>query len=78
MLKLVKYEFKKLWNKVPILAILLKMCIRDSVMEGRLPNKEDECFVDAEYLKKSGRKVGDKITFYSGTDEEISLSLIHI
>lgn len=46
-----------------------------TVMEGRLPKKEDECFVDTEYLEKSGRKIGDEITFYSGTDEEISNSL---
>lgn len=37
MLKLVKYEFKKLWNKVPILAILLMILVLSSyyfIVEG--------------------------------------------
>ena len=34
-----------------------------TIEEGRLPNGIDECLVDKDFLKTSGYKVGDKITF---------------
>lgn len=46
-----------------------------SLTEGRLPEKEDECFVDTSFLERSGYKVGDKVTFSSGTDDPLKDSL---
>ena len=37
--------------------------------EGRLPEKENECAMDVDYLEESTLEVGDEITFTSGTDE---------
>ena len=31
--------------------------------DGRLPNKENECVVDVDYMEKSKLKIGDTITF---------------
>ena len=45
------------------------------VEEGRLPEAEDECAVDADYLEESALKIGDTITLSSGTDDEITDSL---
>lgn len=43
--------------------------------DGKLPKKEDECVVDVDYMEKSGLKIGDTITFSSGTDGKITDSL---
>ena len=43
--------------------------------DGRLPNKENECVVDVDYMEKSKLKIGDTITFSSGTDAEVTDSL---
>lgn len=43
--------------------------------DGKLPEKENECVVDVDYMEKSGLKIGDTITFSSGTDAEITDSL---
>lgn len=43
--------------------------------EGRLPKEEDECAVDVDYLNESSLKIGDEITFSSGTDDEITDTL---
>lgn len=59
---------------VHILSILPTMNVL-TVEEGRLPKKADECVVDADYLGVSGYKVGDKITFMSGTEDEITDTL---
>ena len=40
-----------------------------------LPNKENECVVDVDYMEKSKLKIGDTITFSSGTDAEVTDSL---
>lgn len=45
------------------------------VEQGRLPEAEDECAVDADYLEESALKIGDTITLFSGTDDEITDSL---
>lgn len=45
------------------------------VEEGRLPEKEDECAVDADYLEESTLEIGDTITLSSGNDDEITDSL---
>lgn len=56
---------------VHILSILPTMNAL-TVEEGRLPKKADECVVDVDYLEGSGYKVGDEITFTSGTEDEIT------
>lgn len=43
--------------------------------EGRMPKKENECALDVDYLKESSLKVGDQITFFSGTDDELTDTL---
>ena len=43
--------------------------------EGRLPEKEDECAVDVDYLEEGKLKIGDTITFSSGSDDEITDTL---
>lgn len=43
--------------------------------EGRLPEKKEECVVDSDFLPKSGYKIGDRITFSSGTEDEITDTL---
>lgn len=43
--------------------------------EGRLPEAEDECVVDVDYLKTGLWEIGDAITFSSGTEDDITDSL---
>ena len=43
--------------------------------DGRLPEAEDECAVDVDYLNESSLKIGDKITLSSGSDDEITDTL---
>lgn len=45
------------------------------VEHGRLPEKSDECVVDADFLSKSTLKIGDRVTLSSGTDKPITDSL---
>lgn len=45
------------------------------VIEGRMPEKEDEILVDTQFLKSSGCEIGDQVTFTSGTDDPLSDSL---
>lgn len=45
------------------------------VVEGRMPEKEDEILVDTQFLKSSGCEIGDQVTFTSGTDDPLSDSL---
>lgn len=45
------------------------------VENGRLPEKSDECVVDADFLSKSTLKIGDQVTLSSGTDKPITDSL---
>ena len=45
------------------------------VENGRLPEKSDECVVDADFLSKSSLKVGDRVTLSSGTDKPVTDSL---
>ncbi len=39
------------------------------VENGRLPEKSDECVVDADFSLKSTLKIGDRVTLSSGTDK---------
>ena len=43
--------------------------------EGRLPEAEDECAVDVDYLNESSLEIGDEITFSSGSDDDITDTL---
>lgn len=45
------------------------------VKEGRLPEKSGECVVKFERIRGSEMKLGDKLTFVSGDDKDISESL---
>lgn len=47
-----------------------------TVEEGRLPKREDECVIDADFMAGSGYKIGDKIHFSSGTDQPIKETLV--
>lgn len=43
--------------------------------DGRLPEAEDECAVDVDYLNESSLKIGDKITLSSGSSDEVTDTL---
>ncbi len=45
------------------------------VVEGRMPEKQDEILVDTQFLKSSGCEIGDQVTFTSGTEDPLSDSL---
>ncbi len=45
------------------------------VEEGRMPSNSRECLVDAEFMKSSGYRIGDEITFSSGTNQKITDTL---
>lgn len=38
------------------------------VLKGRIPEKENECFMDIDFLEASGYQVGDEIRLKSGTE----------
>ena len=42
---------------------------------GRLPEAENECAVDVDYLDESSLEIGDEITFSSGSDDDITDTL---
>ena len=46
-----------------------------TVLEGRMPEKENECLVDQRFIESSGHKIGDQITLSSGTQEPLSNTL---
>lgn len=43
-----------------------------SVTEGKLPASEGECMLDAVYAERYGYRVGDTVSFVSGTDTALS------
>ena len=43
--------------------------------DGRLPKKENECVIDADYLDGKNLKIGDKITLSSGTSDSLEDTL---
>lgn len=45
------------------------------VTEGRLPLKSGECFLDDRFARDNGFRLGDTLTLYSGTEEDIRESL---
>ena len=46
------------------------------ILEGRYPEKYNECVVSSEFLKETGLKVGDSLTLSTGTDTPVSDTLI--
>ena len=46
------------------------------VTQGRLPEKADECFLDADYMAESGLAVGDTVTVYLSGEDDILDSLV--
>lgn len=54
---------------------LLPSMNKVTVEKGRMPEAADECLVDVDFLSGSGYKIGDKITFLSGTEENIKDTL---
>ncbi len=46
-----------------------------TVENGRLPEAEDECVIDADFLPGSGYQIGDVIQISSGTDDAITETL---
>ena len=47
------------------------------IQEGRLPENDGECLVDPFFIRDTGYKVGDTVTFKSGTDEDLSDTLVN-
>ena len=47
-----------------------------TVEEGRLPKNEKECLVDKDFLTAENYKIGDKIIFESGSDAELTDTLV--
>lgn len=45
------------------------------IVEGRMPEKENEILVDTQFLTSSGCGIGDRVTFTSGTADPLSDSL---
>lgn len=57
------------------LASATKTINKIKIIEGRLPEKNNECLVDSLYVSESRGKIGDIITFRSGNDTNIEDSL---
>ncbi len=49
---------------------------RAQLEDGRLPEKEDECALDVDYLAESDLEIGDTVIFSSGTDDDITDTLV--
>lgn len=47
------------------------------LVEGRMPENENECIMEADVISPSGYKLGDSITLSSGTSDDILDSLKH-
>ena len=62
-------------KKVVHISSLLPSMNQVQVENGRLPEKSDECVVDADFLSKSTLKIGDRVTLSSGTDKPVTDSL---
>lgn len=67
------YDSKKVVHICSILPTLNAV----NVEEGRMPSQAGECLIDVEFMKSSGYRIGDEITFSSGTSESITDRLKH-
>lgn len=62
-------------QKVVHIMSLLPTMNQVTVEEGRLPKDINECVLDIDYYEVNGYKIGDEITFSSGTKDAITDSL---
>ena len=63
-------------NQVAVHVMALQNKMNQVQLEdGRLPEKENECVIDADYLDGKNLKVGDKITLSSGTSDSLEDTL---
>ncbi|HIV42541.1 MAG TPA: FtsX-like permease family protein [Candidatus Mediterraneibacter guildfordensis] len=63
-------------NKVVVHVMsLLPSMNQVQLEEGELPEADDECVLDVDYLKESSLEIGDKITLISGTDDDVTDTL---
>ena len=63
-------------NKVVVHVMsLLPSMNQVQLEEGELPEADDECVLDVDYLSESSLEIGDKITLISGTDDDVSDTL---
>ena len=63
-------------NKIAVHVMSMLPSMNQVQLEaGKLPEEPDECAVDVDYLSESGLKIGDQITFSSGTDDDITDTL---
>ena len=62
-------------QKVVHIMSLLSTLNQATLEDGRLPKSEKECVLDVDYCEANGYKIGDTITFSSGTNEAITASL---
>lgn len=63
-------------NKVVVHVMSLLPSMNQVQLEkGELPEADDECVLDVDYLSESSLEIGDKITLISGTDDDVSDTL---
>ena len=63
-------------NQVAVHVMALQDKMNQVQLEGgRLPEKENECVIDADYLDGKNLKIGDKITLSSGTSDSLEDTL---
>ena len=63
-------------NQVAVHVMALQNKMNQVQLEdGRLPEKENECVIDADYLDGKNLKIGDKITLSSGTSDSLEDTL---
>ena len=63
-------------NKIVVHVMSMLPSMNEVQLEqGRLPEKENECAIDVDYLEEGKLEVGDSITFSSGSDDEITDTL---
>ena len=64
-------------NKIAVHVMSMLPTMNEVQLEkGRLPEKENECAVDVDYLEEGKLKIGDSITFSSGSEDEITETLM--
>ena len=63
-------------NKIGVHVMSMLPSMNEVQLEkGRLPEKENECAVDVDYLDEGKLKIGDTITFSSGSDDAVTDTL---
>lgn len=63
-------------NKIVVHVMsLLPSMNQVQIEEGELPEADDECALDVDYLSESSLEIGDRITLISGTDDDVSDTL---